>query len=1331
MRFWSNNCLLIGCIAGGLLPLPSHAAPAENSIAVMRSALIPKREVAADIFLKNHPNWDGRGVVIGIFDTGVDPAAAGLSTTSTGERKVIDLLDASGSGDTDTSTLRKLDAKGTLAGLSGRTLTLPAGINNPSGEFHLGLKPASELFYGQVLKRVAERRAAQRAAALSVRLAARDRSEDANKLKAALAKAPEERTRTDRDTIARDTALTALQADKTSDASGPLFDCVVWNDGTAWRVLIDTDEDADLRNEKVLRPYGIAGEYATFGGIANTTFAVQVYEKGNLLSIVTVSGSHGTHVASITAGHSASDPSRNGIAPGARIVSIKIGDQRARGSSYGTSELRASALAAQYKVDIVNASWGGRSTFQDGQNRNSRVYDMMMERYGMLAVVSAGNDGPALGTAGSAGAEASRVLGVGAYMSPQMGQVLYSTLEDSADAVQQFSSRGPTKDGDFGVDLLAPGAAFASLSAETHQSTAMFNGTSMSAPSAAGVAALVLSAARANKLDTNPALLRSALILGATPLPHENALTRGSGLIHAPGAWKKLNELQGISAFSGFYDLEVDQGSFTSKGRGLLLRETITDKRRRVAVKITPAWAESISMAKRTAFEADLTLKPSAPWITTPGYLHMTSGPTAVSMLVDVPPVPPGALGSLHVAQVDAFLGSKPELGPVFSIPVTLIQPAPATAFVDQKLETTLDLKPSVTHRLFVKAPANASVLRIWVKHQAKDSLVRRFAIQAVAYSAQRGVGDMEVVRALNLLPGAEQSFDLRLKPGSVAEVAYTLHFAAVGASTLETRLEWIGAGLGETPIVVSANAGWVTSEINPLADRTVKVDAKIDRAVHVFLPESTSALKMDERAELPASPLTPGPTRMNSMRQRFTLDFKESLTAQVMVVADYDLGDAVGGGRITLIHESGEILFDSLGSTGPRTPAVKFPKGKTRGIREFTAPEGDLLETTIHTPLRLSEALKAARPLPVRAGLRDRFYGKDTTELRLKGGREEEIYLQDKAIEELAKQEPKPAHFTGELIVRDGENREIGKQGIVYLAGASPVKVTNADPKAKPVKDERTEAEKFDDVQFDGRLSFVRDQRGTSHVATLTRRAEVLAALRSERPGDPAAAFEEALDAALAAKLAGDIWPKAKPEADGADSAKASNNESAGAPPASTSPTVPAAPVPQATATPVLNMLDNVRKLANPEQVAQYFGAMPATVTGDLSKRPALEREKKRMTSQREQLAKVERLRADVLRATGQWDAAWQAFADIKRWEPETQDKQTRALEGNLLEQAGYLGMALDAVNARIKDEPAALKLRQQRLSLYEKLGWADAVIQEKQRLALEAHQKKVAAKL
>ena len=1322
MRFCSQHVLAIALLSVGFIPAWSApAAPAEPDIAALRSALIPKREVAADVFLKANPDWDGRGVVIGIFDTGVDPAVAGLSITSTGERKIVDIVDASGSGDVDTSTRRKADASGKLIGLSGRTLVLPADLVNPKGEFHLGLKSAHELFYDTVLKRVIERRAAQRAAAASVRLATRDRSEEAAKLKAARAKAPDERNRSERDLIARDVALTTMEEDKTSDSTGPLYDCVVWHDGKTWLALVDTDEDADLRNEKILRPFGIAGEYGTFGDVTHATFGVQVYENGDLLSIVTVSGAHGTHVASIAAGYSANEPARNGIAPGARIVSIKVGDIRTGGSSYGTSELRASALAAQHRVDIVNASWGGRSTFQDGRNRNSRVYDMMMERYEMLAVVSAGNNGPALGTAGSAGAEASRVLGVGAYMSPEMGYTLYNTLERSADGAQQFSSRGPTKDGDFGVDVMAPGAAYASLSAETRQNSEMYNGTSMASPSAAGVAALVLSAARQKKLDANPALLRSALILGATVLPKEEIFTRGSGLINVQGAWKKLNALQGVSAFSGFYDLEVDQGTFTSKGRGFLLREAVTEARRRIAVKITPAWTESTPVATRTSFESDLVLKPSVPWIKAPSSVHMTNGPRTISLIVDVPPVPAGAIGSLNVAQVDALVASKPALGPVFSIPVTIIQPAPASAFTMHKLETSLDLKPSATKRLFVKAPANATALRIWVKHQSKDSLARRFGVQAVAYSAQRGVADMETVRTLNLEPGAEQTFDLRLKSGSVAEIAYTLHFAAVGEAALQTRLEWIGAGLTDSPVVMAASSGWGTVEINPLADRSVKVEAKLDRAVHAFLPDTTSALKMDERAQLPASALTPGPARTHLLRQRFNLDFKEPLTANVLPAQDYDLDDAVGGGRVTLMHESGEILFDSLGSANFTRPAVKFPKGKTTGIREFTAPESELLATATTVPLRLSEALKTPRPLPVRANLRDRFYGKDTTTLTLKAGREEEIYLQDKVIDDLAKQEPKPAHFTGEIIVRDVENREIGKQPILYFAGASPAKVTNADPKAKPVKDERTEVEKHADAQFDSRLAFVREQRGTTDAATKARRAEVLAALRAERPLDAAPVFEQALDAALAAGLAGDSWPKAKPVAD-SDTTKGKDEEAVN----------PAAPVViPALVAPVIALLDDARKLAKPDAVAQYFGAPPASVTGDLAARPALEREKKRMTTERETLAKIERLRADVLRATGQWDAAWQAFAQIKRWEAEPTDKQTRAIEAAMLEQNGHLGLALEVLNARLKAETVDLKLRTQRLTLYEKLGWTEMAAQEKVHLALLAQQRKLARKL
>ena len=105
---------------------------------------------------------------------------------------------------------------------------------------------------------------------------------------------------------------------------GPMVHCVVWHDGDKWRAALDTSDMYPPGSEKgrladfaPLTNYRDERRHGTFTPLDSNNFALNIYQNGDVLSIVTDASPHGTHVAAIAAAHHPEDPSPNGGEAGA------------------------------------------------------------------------------------------------------------------------------------------------------------------------------------------------------------------------------------------------------------------------------------------------------------------------------------------------------------------------------------------------------------------------------------------------------------------------------------------------------------------------------------------------------------------------------------------------------------------------------------------------------------------------------------------------------------------------------------------------------------------------------------------------------------------------------------------------------------------------------------------------------------------------------------------------------------------------------------------------------------------------------------------------------
>jgi subtilisin family serine protease len=744
---------------------PARAGDGEPPAPSPDAAFLPTGDMRVAEFLAAHPQDDGRGVVVAVLDTGVDPGHPRLAKTSTGEPKLLDFLDATDDGIVDTSLALEAEG-GQVVGATGRVLSLGAHAKPGDGST-LGRVAARDVLPEGLVERLSAKRKERHAEAVRRAKDGPGLGEPARPGEAAAA--AEARRKSEAE------ALEGLPDDV------PAFDVLVVKGADGPRVVIDTDADGDLGEERALRDFSKGGDWVTLHDDVEMNVGVRPDADGKRVRLLFDGNGHGTHVSGIVAGFESPGSPWNGVAPGARILAIKVGNSRWGGPTTNLSILRALDAAGQRGATVVNLSFGGASFSGDAGTPDAIGADEAVEKHGLLCCFSAGNEGPALSTVGSP-ALARRVLSVGAYVAPGTMRVSYGRVgPDPGERLFGFSSRGPLPGGDLGVSVVAPGAAWSALPSWHLVRAENWNGTSMAAPEVSGAAALLLSAARREGVPASPARVIRAVRSSARPVEGLLPVEQGAGLVQVDRAWEALRRMKAAPEERPLVARVVNP---TGAGGGVYERGASGEPFER-RVRVSVDWPREAANDARASFERRLALASDQAWVQVPPRFAVNASGGSFTVLVDPRALPPG----VHVATVSATDPTRAGDGPELVVPVTVLVPEVAS---DAGLwRGAVGLAAGERASRLLRVPFGATQARLRVSSRGE----RRTGVSAALASLDgwRTQDDRTAAARWDLAPGDEQEVRVPVVAGTTVEAVVFAQWNAEAPATLEVEVAFEG----------------------------------------------------------------------------------------------------------------------------------------------------------------------------------------------------------------------------------------------------------------------------------------------------------------------------------------------------------------------------------------------------------------------------------------------------------------------------------------------------------------------------------------------------------
>ncbi len=455
------------------------------------------KDTGVEEFIKLHPEYDGRGTIVLVLDTGVDMGIDGLTQTSTGETKVIDVQDFTHEGDVKIYEADVDNEDGRIIFSNddeNYKVTASSKFNYTAvdDDYYIGAFKESSL-------------------------------------------------------INSNSGAADLNGDGDTDDSYYLVTFQT-NDGgdNFWVVYFDTNGNGDLSDEKPLRNYKV-NQDAFFiqnqNGLPELTMGLNIFPEEKIVSFHFDDGAHGTHVSGIATGYSIGGIGLNGIAPGAKVISLKLGNNLYAGGATVTESMKnaflyADKISKELEIPcIINMSFGIGSEIEGKAEMELFLDNLTKENPYLYISLGNGNEGPGISNSGLPSSSYA-VFSSGAVLTQEVGRDLYGA-SIKRDIILYFSSRG----GEVRKpDVCSPGACTSTV--PNWQKGDRFWGTSMASPYSAGVMSLLLSAAEKEypgvKIPSQ--LLYKVIRQSTTQMEGYSLLDQGHGYINALNAYNLLKK---------------------------------------------------------------------------------------------------------------------------------------------------------------------------------------------------------------------------------------------------------------------------------------------------------------------------------------------------------------------------------------------------------------------------------------------------------------------------------------------------------------------------------------------------------------------------------------------------------------------------------------------------------------------------------------------------------------------------------------------------------------------------------------------------------------------